>query len=146
MPSADLLLAATKSSSSIAPMFIILALFAAVYFLVLRPRQKAQQRQRQTGTELEIGDEVITIGGVRGVVVAVSDELVTIATGQMPGDDPSAGSITHITFVRKAIGQKLPQPEALSEVPASADDAEAATPEATPPAEGDEHEGGSETP
>ena len=145
MPSAHLLLAATKSSSSIAPMFIILGLFALVYFLVLRPRQKAQQRQRQGGTELEVGDEVITIGGVRGVVVAVNDDLVTIATGQMPGDDVAAGPITHITFVRKAIGQKLPPPEAPSSVPSSADEAEAGTSESAAQPEDEEHEGGTET-
>ena len=143
MPSAHLLLAATKSSSGSFAWIIILGLFALVYFLILRPRQKAQQRQRQGGVELEIGDEVVTIGGVRGVIVAVDDEFVTIATGQMPGDDPSAAAITHITFVRKAIGQKLPQPDAPTQVP---EDAAGGSAEPTPPSEGDEHEGGSDTP
>jgi len=107
-----LLLSATTKTSSGSSFFlpVLLGIFILVYFLVLRPRQKAAQKQRQGGTELSVGDEVVTIGGVRGVVVAVGDELVTIATGQMPGDDASTSSVTHITFIRKAIGQVIPPP------------------------------------
>jgi len=107
---ATLLAAQTKSSGTNLLLPILLVVFAGVYFLVLRPRQKAQQKARQQTSLVEVGDEVVTIGGVRGVVVAVDDEHVTIATGQLPGDEGSAGSMTHITFVRKAIGQKITPP------------------------------------
>jgi len=106
-----LFLAATSKSSSGSWLpFLLIIAFGAVYFFVLRPRQKAQQAARAQGNHIDIGDTVVTIGGVRGVVVALDDDQVTIATGQMPGDDPSNSAMTHITFIRKAIGQKITPP------------------------------------
>ena len=110
MLSATLLAAQAKSSGTSLVLPLLLVLFAGAYFLFLRPRQKAQQKARQQTTKVEVGDEIVTIGGVRGVVVAADDEHVTIATGQLPGDEGSAGSLTKITFVRKAIGQKISPP------------------------------------
>jgi preprotein translocase subunit YajC len=116
MPTTLLLSATTKSSSSSSVFFIVLiGIFAIFYFFVLRPRQKAAQAQRRGGTELSVGDEIVTIGGVRGVIVALDDDLVTIATGQLPGDTLGQGQVTHITFIRKAIGQKVPPPAPPSE-------------------------------
>jgi preprotein translocase YajC subunit len=105
----------SSSSSWLLPLMIIG--FGAIYFFVIRPRQKASQQQRQKGLELEIGDEVVTIGGVRGVVVGLDDETVTIATGQLPGDEPSSVGLTHITFIRRAIGQKVTPPAPDEEAP-----------------------------
>jgi preprotein translocase subunit YajC len=136
-----LLSAASKSSSSGSSLFflVIIGLFIIVYFFVLRPRQKAAQAQRQNKTELSIGDEVITIGGVRGVIVALDDELVTLATGQLPGDELGAGEVTHITFIRKAIGQQVPAPTPPGE------DATDVTGEDKPAVEPGEDEGDSST-
>jgi len=108
------LLAASSSSgggSFILPILIVG--FGAIYFFVLRPKQKAQQKARQDANRFDIGDTVITIGGVRGVVVGFNDDEVTIATGQMPGDDPTQGAPTHLTFIRKAIGQRVAPPAPL---------------------------------
>ena len=111
MSSILLLSATTKQSSSSSLLLpLLLGAFLLFYFLVLRPRQKQAAAKRQGGSELSVGDEIITIGGVRGVVVAVDNDLVTIATGQMPGDELRAGQVTHITFIRKAIGQVIPPP------------------------------------
>jgi len=109
--SITLLLGATTKSSGSSLVFLVpIVLFGLAYYFFIRPRQKAAQAQRLNKPELAVGDEVITIGGVRGVIVALDDELVTLATGQMPGDELGAGDVTHITFIRKAIGQQVPPP------------------------------------
>jgi preprotein translocase subunit YajC len=109
-------LIAASSSSSSGSLFlpILIVGFGLIYFFVLRPRQKAQQKARADANRFELGDTVVTIGGVRGVVVGMNDDEVTVATGQMPGDDPTLGAPTHLTFVRKAIAQRVspPAPEA----------------------------------
>ena len=110
MLSTVLIAAAAKSSGSNLLLPILIVGFGAVYFFILRPRQKAQQQQRSQNSQIDIGDVVVTIGGVRGVVIALDEDQVTIATGQMPGDDPAQSAATHITFLRKAVGQKITPP------------------------------------
>ena len=49
-------------------LLIIVALFALMYVLMIRPqRAKAQQQQRMLGT-VAPGDEVLTVGGIYGIV------------------------------------------------------------------------------
>lgn len=105
------LLAATSSSSGTSWFLPILIVgFGAIYFFVLRPKQKAQQKARQDANTFDIGDTVITIGGVRGTVVGFNDDEVTIKTGHLPGSDPAHEAPTHMTFVRKAISQRVSPP------------------------------------
>jgi preprotein translocase subunit YajC len=101
----------TKSSSSSYFLLVLIVLFGAVYFLVLRPRQKKAQAAARQGKQFEVGDDVVTIGGVCGTVIAKEDDKVVVATGMMPGDDANAGNLTHMTFLAQAIARKV-EPEA----------------------------------
>ena len=130
----DLILAATKSSSSQLPLLIMLVLFGGAYFLFIRPRQQKQKAARQESKQVEVGDNIVTVGGVQGKVVAVSDEHVTIATGHYPGDEPGDDSTTNLTFVKQAIARKEPAP-----VPTGSDPApEASDESSTPPVAGED--------
>ena len=60
---------------SFLPLVIIFVLF---YFLLIRPQQKRQKEHRQMVEALEVGQEVVTGGGVLGKVTAVSDLWVTV--------------------------------------------------------------------
>jgi len=60
---------------SFLPLVIIFVLF---YFLLIRPQQKRQKEHRQMVDALEVGQEVVTGGGVLGKVTAVSDLWVTV--------------------------------------------------------------------
>lgn len=55
------------------PLIVILA---ALYFLVLRPRSKAQQRGRKVG--LNAGDDVVSNSGIFGVVTKAYDQRVFV--------------------------------------------------------------------
>ena len=57
------------------PMLII---FAAFYFLLIRPQHKRQKAHNELVAALSTGDEVLTAGGILGKVTAVSDHYATL--------------------------------------------------------------------
>jgi preprotein translocase subunit YajC len=66
------------------PAYIFLiVLLALVWLLLIRPRQRAMKAQKQQLQSLEIGDEILTAGGLYGFVRAIDgDELrVELAEG-----------------------------------------------------------------
>ncbi len=58
-------------------------LVAAFYFVLIRPQSKKQKEEEQMRSNLEIGDEIVTIGGIIGRVVNIndSDDSMMIETG-----------------------------------------------------------------
>jgi preprotein translocase subunit YajC len=56
----------------------MLVIFAAFYFLLIRPQQKRQKAHTQLVAGLAVGDEVLTAGGILGKVTAVSDHYATL--------------------------------------------------------------------
>ena len=68
------------------PFFIIViyvAIFAALYFFLIRPNLKKKKEEAEMRNSISVGDEVTTIGGIVGRVVAVKDEedAIIIETG-----------------------------------------------------------------
>ena len=63
--------------------FIILMLVMVVlmYFTMIRPQKKRQKEEQEMRSSLEIGDEIITIGGIVGKVVTIREEDLIIETG-----------------------------------------------------------------
>jgi preprotein translocase subunit YajC len=58
------------------------AIFAILYFLLIRPQRMAVKRHQQVLAALKKGDEVMTEGGLIGEVVHMKDDRVTIRTGE----------------------------------------------------------------
>jgi preprotein translocase subunit YajC len=56
----------------------LILMFVVMYFLMIKPQQKKAKEQRQMMDALAKGDEVVTVGGLLGKVVAVKDTYVTI--------------------------------------------------------------------
>jgi preprotein translocase subunit YajC len=57
------------------PLLFMLAIFALFYFIVIRPQQRRQDRDRQSLiSTLKKNDRVITSAGIYGTVVSVSDK------------------------------------------------------------------------
>ena len=83
--------------ASMLPMLI--AFFAIMYFLTIRPQQKRERERREMLAALNKGDRVITTGGICGDVVGLSDTHVVLRV-----DDN-----VKIEFVRAAVAQVLPR-------------------------------------
>lgn len=58
-----------------------LALIIAVfYFFILRPQQKKDKQSQKMRSSIEVGDDVITIGGIVGTVVSLKEDTIVIET------------------------------------------------------------------
>ncbi|WP_326909570.1 preprotein translocase subunit YajC [Sedimentibacter sp. MB31-C6] len=59
-------------------LIMLVVLFAIMYFMMIRPQKKKEKEVQNMRNTLSQGDEVITIGGIHGKVVKVSDEIVVV--------------------------------------------------------------------
>lgn len=59
---------------------MIVIMFVAMYFLTIRPQKKAEKEANEMRNNLEIGDEITTIGGIIGRIVSIKDETCVIET------------------------------------------------------------------
>lgn len=64
--------------SSIVMMVIV---FGLMYFIMIRPQKKKEKEAKEMRDNLQIGDEVTTIGGITGIVVRKTEDTVVIETG-----------------------------------------------------------------
>jgi preprotein translocase subunit YajC len=76
--SAFLILAQLGGGSGPQTIIFIGALFAIMYFVMIRPQQKQLKEQRNMLSALKKGDDVITQGGLLGKVYMVTDKIVTL--------------------------------------------------------------------
>lgn len=63
-------------------MLLILAMFAVMYFLMIRPQMKRAKEHKTMVEGLQKGDEVITAGGILGRIAKVDEQYVTVAIAQ----------------------------------------------------------------
>jgi preprotein translocase subunit YajC len=59
-------------------LFIIIIAFLLLYLIVVRPQKRRQNEQRQLVSDLRVGDEVRTAGGIYGTITQVDDDRVTV--------------------------------------------------------------------
>ena len=61
--------------------FIIMMalMFAAFYFLLIRPQNKKQKQHQELVAGLQVGDEVLTAGGILGKITGVSEHYAVVA-------------------------------------------------------------------
>ena len=59
-------------------MWPLLAMFVAMYFLMIRPQMKKQKEMRAMIDAIAKGDEVVTAGGIVGKVSKLTDQYITL--------------------------------------------------------------------
>ncbi len=65
-------------------LIILAAMFALLWVLLIRPQRQRQQKQQALLTSIEPGDEVLTVGGLYGIVQEIDEDddlIVEIAEG-----------------------------------------------------------------
>ncbi len=75
------LTAAAGGAEMTSMIVMLVAMVALMYFMIYRPQKKQQKREAEMRNSLEIGDEVTTIGGIIGRVVAMKDDTFVMETG-----------------------------------------------------------------
>ena len=59
----------------------LILLFAVMYFLIIRPQKKKDKQIQDMRKSLQVGDEIVTIGGICGKIVKTKDESFIIQVG-----------------------------------------------------------------
>lgn len=71
----------TQQKSPWSTMLLLVGLVVVMYFLMIRPQKKRQKEEQALRDNLQIGDEITTIGGIVGKVVTIKEDAVVIETG-----------------------------------------------------------------
>ncbi len=91
--------AANASTGQMLLTFLPLALVIVFfYFFIIRPQRNQEKKDKAMRESLEIGDEVVTNGGIVGIVFQVKEDTVVIETG---------GDRSKIRVKKWAIAQNL---------------------------------------
>jgi len=69
-----------NSASAITTIIMIVAMIAIFYFFMYRPQKKQEKESNDMRNNLQVGDEITTIGGIIGKIVSIKDETVLIET------------------------------------------------------------------
>ena len=91
----------------------LVILVAAFYFLIVRPQRRQAMVRRQLLSAVDVGDEIVTTGGVYGRVVAIEDETLDIEIAE--------GVV--VKLARGAVGARI-RPESEYEDDEDADEDE----------------------
>lgn len=93
------------NSGMTSSLIMIVAMFALMYFLLIRPEKKRKQEAENMRSALKKGDTVVTIGGIMGKVVAVNDTSFVIETSE---------DRVRVEFAKWALNNNVTQQEAAA--------------------------------
>lgn len=60
------------------PLIMFAIMFGIMYFLLIRPQKKQQEKVKNMLDNLGVGDSVITIGGMHGIIDEINEETKSI--------------------------------------------------------------------
>jgi len=80
---------------------LILVMVLVFYMLLIRPQRKRSREHEEMVSKIERGDEVVTIGGVHGIIKRMTEDTVVLEVDKG----------VRITFARSAISRRVSQPE-----------------------------------
>ena len=84
----------TDPTGGIGYIFMIVALFVVMYFVMIRPQKKQEKEIQSMRNNLQVGDEITTIGGIIGKIISIKEETCLIET---------SGDKTKIRILKSAV-------------------------------------------
>ena len=72
---------ATGKGSSWTMILMMVAVFAVMYFLMIRPQKKEQKKKDLMLSEVAVGDTVLTTSGFYGTIIDIVDDTVIVEFG-----------------------------------------------------------------
>ena len=54
------------------------AIFGAMYLFLIRPQKKKQKEEKKMRENLQVADEIVTIGGIYGRVISLKEDTIVI--------------------------------------------------------------------
>jgi len=93
------ILAQQTQANPLVTLFPFILIGLALYFVMIRPQRKRMQQQQQLLSQLEVGEEILTIGGIYGTIRHIDDEVGEVTVEIAPG--------TTIRILRTAVSRKV---------------------------------------
>ena len=72
------------AGNPIAHILPIVLMFVVVYMLILRPQIKKQKSQQKMIEDLKKGAQIVTSGGIHGVITNLKDDIITVKVAPAP--------------------------------------------------------------
>jgi preprotein translocase subunit YajC len=66
------------TAGGIAPLLMMVGIFAVFYFLLIMPQQRRQKKWQAMLATIKSGDQVTTSGGLKGTVLSLKDDSVVL--------------------------------------------------------------------
>ena len=88
--------AAQSEPSLFGMLWPMLLIFGAFWFLLIRPQQKKQKAHQELVNNVEVGDEVMTAGGILGKITGVSEHYAVLAIADDTEIKIQKGSISQV--------------------------------------------------
>ncbi|MDD4923604.1 MAG: preprotein translocase subunit YajC [Dehalococcoidales bacterium] len=75
----------SNSSSTIYMILFMVVLFGIFYFLIIRPQGKRQKEHQNLLSNLQVGDRIITIGGIYGRIESIREDsyIIKVESGEL---------------------------------------------------------------
>lgn len=77
------------------------------YFLLIRPQRNRQRAQQALVASLEVGDEIMTTGGMFGTIVDIDEDEGVLTVEIAPG--------TRVRMLRQGVAQRFVEDEGYDE-------------------------------
>ena len=91
--------------------FWLVIMFVAMYFLLIRPQRKKAKEEQKMRDSLQVGDEILTIGGIYGRVISLKEDSIVIE---------SKSDHCKLTIARWALQQNLTVKDDVAEAKVAA--------------------------
>ncbi|MFZ2537328.1 MAG: preprotein translocase subunit YajC [Oscillospiraceae bacterium] len=62
----------------LSPFLVLIPVF---YFILIRPQRKKDKEAQTMRNTVQVGDEVVTVGGIVGIVVSIKEDTIVLETG-----------------------------------------------------------------
>ncbi len=89
--------------------FMIIAIFAVMYFLMIRPQQRQKRQHQDMLSQVSKGDKVVTTGGLHGTVAGVKDNSLILKIADNVKVEVNRSSISQIVSSKSSKSQTQAQ-------------------------------------
>ena len=76
------ILTSTGAAGGMSSILFLVIIFVVFYFFLIRPENKRKKKLNDMRNNISLGDEIVTIGGIMGKVVQVTEDTITFETGE----------------------------------------------------------------
>ncbi len=67
-----------STASTVSMIGIMVLMFVLFYFFMIRPEKKRKKEEQKMRDSLQVGDEIITIGGIHGRIISLKEKTMVI--------------------------------------------------------------------